>query len=893
MKKQRTSGFAYISRFFYQHRFISLLLVAAVFIYGALSYTTLLRREGFPSVQIPYSFAGGTYFVDDADLVDRDVTKPLGELVLGIEGVNSVTTTASDNAFQLQAELDSSLSTEGANERIASAIESAEILPDGASIEFINVDAAKFLGEYDMLVSLYTKESATTPEVLTAQAEDLSRELSALALVDHADVQELLSSGVSPLTGQEVTTQTSFSRVAVQDGDQVRFFDSIMVGVAGVGGEDLDIFDLSDQVRGRISELNAEMGDGDYTIDVAADYTEGISTQIASLQNNILTGLVAITIVSFIMIGWRVSLVTAVFMLAVVLATLAILYIFGYTLNTITLFALVLSLGLFVDDATIISEAIDANKSPKRKGADTIRRAINGVGTASFAGTATTVLVFVPLLFIGGILGEFIFLMPLTVIISLAASFVLSITLIPFLSRYTILTKANLSKTHWHNPLPDWLASMVKNLTAKPKVGVPWAIAMIGLSVLFLMLSGVFASKLTFNIFPKSKDSDQLLVSIGYAPGTTIEEAETIADDVNAIVSSTLGQNLRRAAYGTDALPSVRGANIFVELTPFTEREVTAPQLVASLKDKFQSFSGASIIINQLDAGPPTEEFPFKVQVFEEDPERAVAVAQEVTRFLDGHEVARANGTSAHIVKTDIGGTDVVSRTDGKRQIQALGAFDAEDVSALVQQAQKDVEAEFTAERLEALGVSDDALGFDFGQESENEESFSTLGPAALGALGVMFVLLAIQFRSILKPLLIFLALPFSFLGVTWGLYISDNPLSFFAMVGLIGLIGIAVNNTILLVDNANQHRRGGLGIVESIAEAVRMRFRPLATTTATTVVALAPLAISDPFWEPLAVTIMFGLLSSTILVILAFPYYYIVTEFLTSRFMRFVFRRS
>jgi len=105
--------------------------------------------------------------------------------------------------------------------------------------------------------------------------------------------------------------------------------------------------------------------------------------------------------------------------------------------------------------------------------------------------------------------------------------------------------------------------------------------------------------------------------------------------------------------------------------------------------------------------------------------------------------------------------------------------------------------------------------------------------------------------------------------------------------VGLIGLIGIAVNNTILLTEYANQEKRAGIRTIDAISNAVQKRFRPLITTTLTTVVALLPLALSDPFWEALAFTIIFGLISSTILVIFSFPYYFLGAEWLRMRVSR------
>ena len=109
----------------------------------------------------------------------------------------------------------------------------------------------------------------------------------------------------------------------------------------------------------------------------------------------------------------------------------------------------------------------------------------------------------------------------------------------------------------------------------------------------------------------------------------------------------------------------------------------------------------------------------------------------------------------------------------------------------------------------------------------------------------------------------------------------------------MIGLVGIAVNNTILMTDYANQERRTGATAVEAISRAASRRFRPLITTTLTTLAALLPLALSDPFWEALAFTIIFGLASSTFLVILAYPYYYLAAEWLRTRASRRYWRNK
>ena len=128
-------------------------------------------------------------------------------------------------------------------------------------------------------------------------------------------------------------------------------------------------------------------------------------------------------------------------LLTVILATLGILYLSGNTLNTITLFALILSLGLIVDDTIIMVEAVDAAKKESRQKREIISQAIKRVARASTAGTLTTMLAFAPMLFIGGVLGDFIRVLPITVMLSLAMSLLVSIALVPLLASGVILWK--------------------------------------------------------------------------------------------------------------------------------------------------------------------------------------------------------------------------------------------------------------------------------------------------------------------------------------------------------------------------------------------------------------------------------------------------------------------
>jgi multidrug efflux pump subunit AcrB len=303
--------------------------------------------------------------------------------------------------------------------------------------------------------------------------------------------------------------------------------------------------------------------------------------------------------------------------------------------------------------------------------------------------------------------------------------------------------------------------------------------------------------------------------------------------------------------------------------------------LIEELQAEFDNYQQARVQVSQVDAGPPKEELPFKAQIHTEDEAKARRLAGDIVAFLNGRTIARRNGAEALVTRAEIANPTQVTRVDTEKVIEVRAGFDAEDTSALVSAAQEAVEEEFPPEVMADYGLAQNALRFDFGAETENQESFSTLLIAFPVLLGVMYLLMAFQFKSFLQPLLIFVAIPFSFFGVAAGLYLTDNPLSFFVMVGFFALIGIALNNTILLIDYANQAKADGMGSIDAVVHALKARFRPLITTSLTSVVALVPLALSDPFWESLSYTLIFGLLSSTFLVVVAFPYIYLGGEVL------------
>lgn len=870
---------------------------------GGYAYGIGLDREGFPPINTPIAIVTGTYFVDDSETVDANVTLPLVEAFSDIEGVVSVESQARPSSYAVVVEFDDAIgSEEGTQLLLDAGIEFPAEVQAALTIDYRAISAARFVDTYDVLVSVIGPEGATAAD-LQEQAGALAASLTAETSIEAAEVRDLITTSLDPATGETEERLTRFTRVVIDD---TGYQEAISVGVIRADGSDLDVIEFSDLLEDRLSSDGVALADG-YSAEITADFAVGVERQISSLTRNLLTGLIAVAIVSLLLIGWRVALITAGFMGLVMIGALVGLWAIGFTLNTITLFGLILTLGLLVDDAIVISESIDANRNdpdlsvvegdPGDENVDTsmgvIKRAIDRVGSASFAGTLTTVVVFSPILFVGGILGEFIRPIPTTVIITLLLSFLFSIVFIPTVARPFLLRGS--AEPNAIVRAEQSVARSAGRLAAYPSGnGVKgWFVgSMLMLLALVAIMGGlVTAGGLGFSIFPAGKDAVGMSAAVEFPPGTTIEEAQAKATEIDDVILDVLGDELDRSQY---VRGNERVISTFIDLTPIGSRSTTAPEFVEQIEERLVDIEGARVTVGITENGPPIVEFPFAAQITVSDDtaDAGQAFAAELRDDLIDRQLD-TGGALVTVTDAVIGTDGEVYRIDGQRVIEVRAQYDEDSgISGILNETEAYVTGAFGEAELAEFGLPADALGFDFGLESDNQDDFAALGVAGLVALLLMLLLITVQFRSLAQSLLIFLAVPFSFFGVFTALSLSDNPLSFLAVVGFIALIGVAVNNSILLVDAANQERRSGATAAEAIQAAVTSRFRPLVATTITTVVGLLPLSLSDPFWESLGFTLMGGLVSSTFLVLLSFPAFYLALEAVRTPMRNFVRRR-
>jgi multidrug efflux pump subunit AcrB len=871
--------FQRFSLFFFRNTKLSLVLWISIIASGLITYTSLIKREGFPSVQVPISVVNAGYFVEDKQKVDSEVGLPISQAIQQIPEVKEVSTISTNNFTSIVVSYKEGTTSSAGSDLVKSKISQLS-LPKDLKLDYQTIDAAKFANEYNMLVSVFPLESAQLDyQTAFASATELATKISTTEGVESAQVIDQRQTALNPQTGQTQQIQKSFDFVAQKDGQNLNFKSSIAIGV--LYKEDQDALKQSDRINQTIAAAKSQLGSTKLGAVISSDFAPTVRSQIASLQKNMLEGILIVAIISFALITWRAGLATALAMITVLLTTVLILYLAGITLNVISLFALILSLGLIVDDATIIAEAIYAMRNTSKTRQEMVSIAIKKVARASTAGTLVTIFAFAPMLFISGILGEFIFAIPVTIIVALALSLIVSLSLMPFFAKGFLLGGAHKERENIIQRSEKWVSTKLANLIRfsgkNKKAG-----AFITLFFIFLSLGSTvvglgYFSKAGFNIFAPEKDSTELMVRANYRPGSTIQEAEQQARLVNGQVTGAAANFIEEVTYSASG--NTQSSTMQIKLSPLDSRTETSVQIADKIQTGLDTLKqqGISASIAAAGAGGPQSDLPLELRIFTTDLESAKKFSEDLQQKLTVAELKTPAGKTFKITKFRAADTsNLLERINSKEYFSLKMGFNVDSSTDLIEAAKAKIQE---LARPQDFGLKQDSYQINTGQEEDNQDSFKSMMLAFPILLIAMYVLLAVQFRSFLQPLFIFLAIPFSFLGVGMGLYYTHNPASFFVMLGFFALIGIALNNTILITDYAKQEKDAGAGRVNAIASALQARFRPLLTTSITSVVALTPLALSDPFWQSLSVTLIFGLLSSTIMVILCFPYYLIAAE--------------
>ena len=713
-------------------------------------------------------------------------------------------------------------------------------------------------------------------------------------------------------------------------------------------------------------------------IDIATNDADFIQEMITSLQEHLLEGtLLAALVVWVFLRSMRSTLIIALAIPVSLLGAIAVIYFSGYTFNSMTMLALLLLIGVVVDDAIVVLENIfrhlhmgEGNPADVKIASAQpypIRAALNGSREVVFAVLAATlalVSIFAPVIFLGGIIGKFFQAFAVVVTMGVLVSLFVSLTLTPMLcSRFLKVDKK-------HGRLYYWLDGMFNGLDRFYRRMLGWALChrwkVLLLTLATVLSSGYFLSSVGKAFLP-DEDQGRFLVFTKTPLGSSIDYTNSKLAEVERILAGHKVIASTFSAIGAGQAGQVNQAFSYVRMTPRGERSLSQQKLLAQLRDELAAIPGVrafpapvSVIGGQ--RGEPLQ-FVLSGPNLGEVARLANELQRKLSNDLPGlgrvdmdlqldlpqlevrvkRETAAALGVSAEDVATALsvlaGGVDVAQYSDepgdGERYYVRLKAASdtfakpddlrriflrARDGSMVRLDSVADVKQALGAAvigrydlqyaatffitplmplgegsaKVQAIAAPMMPAGYRVKLIGQAEEFGKTVGYMIFAftlALVLLYMVLASQFNSFIQPFVIMVAQPLAIVGGVAALWLVGHTLNIYSMIGLVLLIGLVAKNSILLVDLTNQRRVEGMDIDAALENACPIRLRPVLMTSATIMLALLPAALGLGAGAetngPLAVAVIGGMLSSTLLTLVVVPAMYSLVEHALQRLLR------
>ena len=722
--------------------------------------------------------------------------------------------------------------------------------------------------------------------------------------------------------------------------------------------------DLVERLRAYIDTRNPALAAQGLQLVLTDDQTVPTTDAIRVMQNNALVGLLLVIAVCWAFLGTRIALLVGIGIPFSLAGTFALLYALGYTLNISVLLGVVIALGMLVDDAVVVVEAIYYRVQRGTQALAASLEALREVFAPVTSSVLTTLAAFLPLMLLPGIVGKFMFVIPFVVTVALLISLVQAFWMLPT-HVAALRFRPSTSRTQ---KLRDRFNAKIRVGYSRALIAVMRHRVWFGIGCVLLLgaAAGAFAAGMVRVQFFAFDPIRIFYVNVDLPQGTPAEETLRAVEAVERAVRSRLRDGEVRAVVAnagvkfteTEPLYGPAYGQLVVSLLPRADDGREVQEIVEGMRAEIEALPGPGRkSFTVLSGGPPTAK-PISVKVRGEDYaelRRAVDALRAVVRdipgvrdivdddqpgraelrlSLDREAVVRSGldaATVARLVRLQVDGEIVQTVRDRGEKVEVRIAGierPAADVAALLNEplalpgggvttlgalvrmesttskgnikrynfrrtitleanldkAQTDTVAanRRIVEAWERLAPQFPGVGLDFtGELDDIQESLDAMGMLFLLGVGLIYLILATQFRSYFQPLLILVTVPLAFAGVTAGLVITDNPLSLYTMYGVVALTGIAVNSAIVLIDAANDRLARGMSVLHAILYAARRRVIPVLITATTTIAGLFSLAAGlggrSLLWGPVASAIVWGLAISTLLTLFIVPVLYAV----------------
>jgi len=723
---------------------------------------------------------------------------------------------------------------------------------------------------------------------------------------------------------------------------------------------------VANTVNSEIEKLKAELPS--IKIETVLDQSEYIKLSISNVVKNAVVGaLLAIGILYLFLRNLRTTFIIGTSIPVSIIATFILLYFSDITLNLMTLGGLALGVGMLVDNAIVVLENIYRFRQEGYSRIEAAKKGASEVSMAVTASTLTTVAVFLPIVYVEGLTSTIFKELAMTVTLSLAASLLVSLTLIPMLSSKILkVDRGGERRKSIFSFLYNAFDKVFGAIEGTYKRILSWVLhhrkttVFIAIAVFIASMASVISLGAEF--FP-TMDEGQFTVSVKLPEGAELNETNEVMVEIEEILSTIPEIDTVFSAVGSGGNFSVTNSttnrgSVTVTLKDLSQRSKSTSEVADKVRDLVRDIPGAEIGVevssnmmmglggdpisisikgddlvtlkqigddfkNIVESVDGTREV--KTSLTEGVPEAQIRINRDnaslygltaaqianavkgsvsgitASRYkYDGNEIDivirgedTLNDSIANLelvpIKTPVGVTIPLSQVaevviergptkiDREGQVRVV-TITSQIIGRDLGSVSQDIEGKLADYYLEP------GYSYEFGgQNKELNDAFQDLALAILLAVVLVYMILASQFESLLHPFTIMFSVPLAFAGGALGLFIARKPMSVPALIGVIILAGIVVNNAIVLIDYINTRRSNGEDRTEAITNAGPIRLRPILMTTLTTVLGLLPLALGSgegsEVQAPLAVVVIGGLMLSTLLTLVFIPVLYTIFD--------------
>ncbi|WP_323085610.1 efflux RND transporter permease subunit [Providencia alcalifaciens] len=673
-------------------------------------------------------------------------------------------------------------------------------------------------------------------------------------------------------------------------------------------------------------------------------YTE--SSYHLTIQTLLEGAFLTVIIVFFFLKSWRATLVAAVALPLSILPTFLVLAIFGYSLNSMTLLALTLVIGILVDDAIVEIENIQKYIERGERPYLAALKASDAIGFAIVAITLTIVAVFLPVSFIGGFVGKYFVPFGITVSAAVLSSLLVARLVTPLMAAYVLLPAKKKATEH---SVPNWINrySQLLEMTLKHRK--------LALSFAFIFLIGSISSITYLPIgFMPEGDISVSQIEVELPPGTPVEETQkavrNMAEQLKSRTEIKSIYTIAGISDDADGIAQHKG-QIILTLTEPNEREMSQKQFENSISHLLQQTPDAHYTFSNSEGnkefsltftGSDPKELEIQMHKLRDavakvnginnvrvvkpllrkeliispdlqDLGRTAVNVEEIANTLRVATMGESNSRSAKFnlpgrqltlqvvlpdnQKDDVSalrnlyvrsGNDLtvplksvanINFSDGPSQIDRINRARKMSIEGNLEGLSLGEALERVVELPEYQSLPKSIEPLEYGDMEFMLDMFERFSTTMLFSVLLVFAILIILFKDFMQPITILVALPFSIGGAIIALVLYGAMIDLPVIIGILMLMGIVTKNSILLVEFILEKERAGLNRQQAIIEAGQERIRPIIMTTFAMIAGMIPLVLTTGadagFRAPMAVAVIGGLMSSTVLSLLFVPVIY------------------